>query len=102
MHTPYISDVMGKLEALMTAMNRDNIPVDIVTLEGLAAWAILTYTAANGHTRYSETNTLDVQQMSSYGISPVTSEINGSSLFLVARMAIPVNNTLLADGAVAW
>lgn len=86
----------------MTTLNRDNIPPDINTLEGLVAWALLTYTAANGHTRYSETNTLDVQSLASYGIAPVTSMISGSSLFLVGRVAIPVENDLLSEGTVAW
>jgi hypothetical protein len=86
----------------MTTLNRNNIPSAITTLEGLMAWAMLTYTAANGHVSYSETTTLDVQAMASYGISPVKSEINGSSLFLVGRFAVPLNNDLLANGTVAW
>lgn len=86
----------------MTALNRNNIPSTITTLEGLVAWAMLTYTAANGHISYSETTTLDVQRVSSYGISPVKSAINGSSLFLVGRLAVPLNNNLLANGTIAW
>jgi hypothetical protein len=86
----------------MTALNRNNIPSNIATLEGLMAWAMLTYTAAYGHVSYSETNTLDIQAAASYGVSPVTSEINGSSLFLVGRFAVPLNNDLLANGTVAW
>ncbi|MEM9091254.1 MAG: hypothetical protein AAGC93_21250 [Cyanobacteria bacterium P01_F01_bin.53] len=86
----------------MTALNRDNIPADIVTLEGLMAWAMLTYTAAYGHKSYAETDTLDVQKFASYGISPVKSSENLSSVFLVGRFAVPMKNTLLADGTVAW
>lgn len=86
----------------MTALNRNNIPSAINTLEGLAAWALLTYTAANGHISYSETSPVDVQRVSSYGVTPVRSEINGSSLFLVGRIAIPLNDDLLANGSVAW
>lgn len=86
----------------MTTLNRDNIPVSITTLEGLAAWAMLTYTAANGHINYSETSAIDVQFLSSYGISPVVSSISGSKTFLVGRMAIPVDNNLLASSQVAW
>ena len=86
----------------MTVLNRNNIPSSINTLEGLMAWAMLTYTAAYGHISYSETTTLDVQAAASYGISPVKSEINGSSLFLVGRFAVPMNNDLLANGTVAW
>lgn len=66
------------------------------------AWCMLTYTAANGHTKYSETSTVDIQSMASYGISPVVSTINGSHLFLIGRFAVPVNNDLLAAGTVAW
>lgn len=86
----------------MTALNRNNIPSAINTLEGLMAWAMLTYTAANGHVSYAETSTVDVQRISSYGVSPVKSEINGSSLFLVGRVAVPLDNNLLSAGAVAW
>ncbi len=86
----------------MTALNRNNIPSTIITLEGLMAWAMLTYTAANGHISYSETSTVDVQRAASYGISPVRSTIRGSSLFLVGRFAVPLNNNLLANGTVAW
>jgi hypothetical protein len=86
----------------MTALNRNNIPPAITTLEGLMAWCMLTYTAASGHTQYSETSTLDVQSLSSYGITPVKSSINGSHLFLVGRIAVPVENDLLAEGTVAW
>lgn len=73
-----------------------------MTLEGLVAWAMLTYTAASGATQYSESSILDVQSLASYGISPVKSEIGGSQLFLVGRIAIPVDNDLLASGTVAW
>lgn len=66
------------------------------------AWCMLTYTAANGHVSYSETTTIDVQRMASYGISPVKSDVNGSSLFLVGRFAVPLNNDVLAAGTVAW
>ena len=86
----------------MTVLNRDNIPAAINTLEGLMTWAMLTYTAAYGHIDYSETNTQDVQTIASYGISPVTSEINGSTLFIVGRFAVPLDNDLLKDGTVAW
>ena len=41
----------------MTALNRDNIPASINTLEGLMIWAMLTYTAGYGHISYAETNT---------------------------------------------
>lgn len=86
----------------MTVLDRNNIPSAINTLEGLVAWALLTYTAANGHISYSETSPIDTQRVSSYGVSPVRSEINGSSLFLVGRVAVPLDNDLLAGGAVAW
>lgn len=86
----------------MTVLNRNNIPSAITTLEGLVAWGLLTYTAANGHSSYSETSAVDVQKVSSYGVSPVRSAINGSSLFLVGRVAVPLNNNLLANGSVAW
>jgi hypothetical protein len=86
----------------MTVLNRNNIPSAITTLEGLMAWCMLTYTAANGHVSYSETTTIDVQRVASYGVSPVKSEINGSSLFLVGRFAVPLNNNVLANGTVAW
>lgn len=87
---------------LMTAMSRDNIPSAINTLEGLMAWAMLTYTAANGHTSYSETSAVDVQRLASYGVSPVRSEIGGSSLMLIGRFAVPLNNNILSSGAIAW
>lgn len=87
---------------LMTTLNRNNIPATIVTLEGLVAWALLTYTAANGHINYSESSTVDVQRMSGYGVSPVKSEINGSQLFLIGRLAIPLDNDVLAAGTVGW
>lgn len=86
----------------MTVLNRNNIPSAITTLEGLVAWAMLTYTAANGHTSYSETSPIDVQRVASYGVTPVRSAINGSSLFLVGRVAVPLNNNMLAAGSVAW
>ena len=86
----------------MTALNKDNIPAAIDTLEGLVAWAVLTYNAASGHASYQETSTLDVQKLASYGITPVVSEIGGTSLFLVGRVAIPVDKNLLAAGTVAW
>jgi hypothetical protein len=86
----------------MTVLNRNNIPSTINTLEGLVAWAMLTYTAANGHTSYSESGPTDVQRLASYGVSPVRSEINGSSLFLVGRFAVPLDNDLLSSGTVAW
>lgn len=86
----------------MTTLNRNNIPSTITTLEGLMAWCMLVYTAANGHTQYSETGTLDVQSLASYGISPVKSNINGSQLFLVGRFSVPVDNDLLSSGTVAW
>lgn len=86
----------------MTALSRDNIPPSITTLEGLVAWAILTYTAASVGTSYNETSPVDVQKLSSYGISPVGSSINGSKLFLIGRIAVPVENDLLADGTIAW
>lgn len=86
----------------MTVLNRNNIPSAINTLEGLMAWCMLTYTAANGHVSYSETSTVDVQKLASYGISPVVSTINESNLFLVGRFAVPLNNNLLANGTVAW
>lgn len=86
----------------MTTLNRNNIPSTILTLEGLVAWSMLTYTAANGHISYQETSPTDVQRVSSYGISPVRSEIRGSSTFLVGRIAVPMNNSLLANGTVAW
>lgn len=86
----------------MTALSRDNIPSAINTLEGLMAWAMLTYTAANGHTSYSETSAVDVQRLASYGVSPVRSQIGGSSLFLVGRFAVPLSDNILASGVVAW
>ena len=86
----------------MTALTKANIPSTITTLEGLVAWAMLTYTAANGHISYSETSPIDVQRMASYGVSPVRSDINGSSLFLVGRFAVPLDNNLLSNGTVAW
>lgn len=86
----------------MVALNRNNIPSAINTLEGLVAWSLLTYNAAVGHVSYSESNTLDVQAVASYGISPVTSSINGTDLFLVGRVAVPLDPNLLAEGTVAW
>ncbi len=86
----------------MTVLNRNNIPSTITTLEGLVAWAVLTYTAASSGTNYSETSAIDVQKLASYGITPVYSAVNASKLFLVGRVAVPLNNNLLANGTVAW
>ena len=86
----------------MTALNRNNIPDTITTLEGLLAWALATYTAAYGGKSYSERDTLDVQRFSTYSISPVTSTENGSSLFMVGRVAVPVDPDLLATGTIVW
>lgn len=86
----------------MTAMSKDDIPSAITTLEGLVAWAVLTYNAASGQTNYAETSAVDTQKLISYGISPIKSSINGSKLALIARLAVPVDNDLLALGTVAW
>lgn len=89
-------------DSTMTALNRDNIPASIDSLEGLAAWAIATYTAAYGGKSYPERDNLDVNRFSSYSIAQVNAEENGSSTFMVARLAIPVENDLLASGTIVW
>jgi hypothetical protein len=86
----------------MTTLNRNNIPASITTLEGLAAWAVLTYTAAYGGKNYGERDSTDLQRFSRFSIAPVDSKENGSNLYLIARLAIPVNNNLLASGTIAW
>ena len=86
----------------MTALNRNNIPSDINTLEGLAAWAIATYTAAYGGKVYGERDANDLQRFSRFSIAPVTSEENGTSLFMVGRLSIPVNPQLLASTNLVW
>ena len=86
----------------MTALNRNNIPASITSLEGLAAWAIATYTAAYGGKVYQERDATDTQRYSRFSISPVASEENGTSLFMIARVAVPVNKQLLASTKVVW
>lgn len=86
----------------MTALNRNNIPSSIDTLEGLAAWAILSYTAAYGGKQYGERDINDLQRFSRYSITPVAAQENNSSLFLVARLAIPVEEDLLVSGEIVW
>ena len=86
----------------MTALNRDNIPSEINTLEGLAAWAIATYTAAYGGKSYPERDLNDLQRFSRFSIAPVNAKENESSLFMIGRLSIPVNPNILASGAVVW
>ena len=86
----------------MTALNRNNIPASITTLEGLAAWAIATYTAAYGGKTYAERDQTDLQRFSRYSIAPVTSKENTTSLFMIARLAVPVPENLIASGGVVW
>ncbi len=86
----------------MTTLNRNNIPASITTLEGLAAWAIATYTAAYGGKVYGERDSTDIQRFSQFTIIPVTGKENTTSLFMVARLAVPVNPNLLASTAVVW
>ncbi len=86
----------------MTALNRNNIPTSIVTLEGLAAWAIATYTAAYGGKSYGERDSTDLQPYARYSISPVTSRENGTTLMMIARISVPVQQNLLANGIIVW
>ncbi len=86
----------------MTALNRNNIPSTITTLEGLTVWAALTYTAAYGGKTYGERDTTDLQRFARYSIAPVASQERTTSLFLIARLAVPMNQELLASGSVGW
>jgi hypothetical protein len=86
----------------MTTLNRNNIPASIVTLEGLTAWACSTYTAAYGGKNYGERDSTDLQRFSRYSISPVESKENGTNLMFIARLAVPVNMNLLANGTIVW
>lgn len=86
----------------MTALSKTNIPGTITTLEGLTAWAVLSYTAAYGGKSYSERDLNDTQRFSRYSVAPVTSKENTTSQFLIARLAIPVREDLLASGTIAW
>ena len=86
----------------MTTLNRNNIPSSITTLEGLAIWATSTYTAAYGGKSYGEQDSTDLQRFGRFSISPVESKENGSNLFYIARIAVPVDMNLLAQNEIAW
>ena len=86
----------------MTALNRDNIPSTITTLEGLIAWSLATYSAAYGGKQYGERSTTDLQPFSRYSIVNVAAEENGTSTFMVGRLAIPVNQNIAASTQPVW
>jgi hypothetical protein len=86
----------------MTAMTRLNIPAAINTLEGLTIWATATYAAAYGGKSYGEQDSTDLQRFGRFSIAPVESKENGSSLFYIARVAVPVDPNLIAQADIAW
>jgi len=86
----------------MTALNRDNIPSTITTLEGLTAWCLATYSAAYSGKQYGERSITDLQPFSRFSIVKAASEENNTSLFMIGRLAIPVNANIAASTQPVW
>ncbi|MEO0884687.1 MAG: hypothetical protein AAFY54_01985 [Cyanobacteria bacterium J06648_10] len=86
----------------MTALNRNNIPDTITTLEGLMAWCASTYSAAYGGKQYGERTNIDLQSFGRNSIVTVAGEENNTSTFLVGRFAVPLNPQIAAATNPVW